>query len=520
MCNRRSDSALRKECENPGAYIGQLLYAPRTVLVLHSPSTITSSPNLYIDLYSFVMDALTVLVSGTGSSIHRKSCSTFPLNEDLQQHTCTFIISQTFLFQLLHTFLILDSSTSFKMDPNANFNGQQQPYQYQQQNQQQNPHIANSQQQGYTQQAYTGQPMFQQNTAQPINQHPMQQFGASQQLQTPLQQQPTYQSYQQAMVPAGTPAQVTSNWNQQMQSAQVTPNLPAQNATDTATSMTTTTTKKKTTKLQEVFQGRKEPSAAPSAPDFLSLMRQPPQQQQAQQQTSTDFSHLMQSAPPAQPQPQPQSTMDFSQLMQSAPPPPPPTQQRPDFLSLMRDAPPPAPPTRPEFLQLMKDAPKPATFTQGASSSSNAQTTTASTTETVGSASRQRATTQGAANLRQFDKDVSVKLKRMVGGTCPQGFDFYAVRQGYLCGGGSHFVHHDEVEAMLKYGVCPRLEDVNGGPPFRAVTPPPGNGDGSGGEPAFWTAEEQIDAGLYPFADLKDPKANPRLNGRGWERRR
>jgi hypothetical protein len=409
--------------------------------------------------------------------------------------------------------------TSFKMDPNASFNGQQQTYQYQQQNQQQTPQTANSQQQGHTQQAYTGQPMFQQNTAQPINQHPMQQFGASQQLQTPLQQQSTYQSYQQAMVPAGTPAQVTSNWHQQMQSAQVTPNLPAQTATNTATRMTTTTTKKKTTKLQEVFQGRKEPSVAPSAPDFLSLMRQPPQQQQAQQQTSTDFSHLMQSAPPAQPQPQPQSTVDFSQLMQSAPPPPPPTQQRPEFLSLMRDAPPPASPTRPEFLQLMKDAPQPATSTQGASSTLNAQTTTTSTTETVGSASRQRAATQGAANLRQFDKDVSIKLKRMVGGTCPMGFDFYAVREGYLCGGGQHFVEHSEVEAMLKYSICPRLELVNGGPPSRAVTPPPGDGDGSGNEPAFWSVEEQLDAGVYPYARLKDPKTNPRLNGRGWGRR-
>jgi len=422
-----------------------------------------------------------------------------------------------FPFQLSHSFPILDSFTSFKMDPNANFNGHQQPYQYQQQqNQQQYPQTAGSQQQ----QAYAGQPMFQQNTAQPINQPPMQ-FGTSQKPQNLLQRQPTYQTYQQAMVPAGTPAQVTSNWNQQMQSAQVTPNLPAQTATNTATSMTTTTTTKKTTKLKQAFQGQKEPSAAPSAPDFLSLMKQPPQQQQTQQQASINFSHLMQAAPPAQPKPQPQSTMDFSQLMQSAPPPPPPTQQRPDFLSLMRDAPPPAPPTRPEFLQLMKDAPKPAASAQGASSSSNAQaTTTTSTTETVGSASRQRAATQGASNLRQFDKDVSVKLKLMVGGTCPQGFDVYAVRQGYLCGGGSHFVHHDEVEAMLKYGVCPRLEDVNGGPPFRAVTPPPGNGDGSGGEPAFWTAEEQIDAGLYPFADLKDPKTNPRLNGRGWGRRR
>ena len=168
----------------------------------------------------------------------------------------------------------------------------------------------------------------------------------------------------------------------------------------------------------------------------------------------------------------------------------------------------------------MKDAPQPAASAQGASSSSNAQaTTTTSTTETVGSASRQRAATQGASNLRQFDKDVSIKLKRMVGGTCPAGFDFYTVREGYLCGDGNHFVEHSEVEAMLEYSICPRLELVNGGPSYRAVTPPPGNGDGSGNESAFWSVEEQLDAGWYPFAALKDPKTNPRLNGRGWGRR-
>jgi len=36
-------------------------------------------------------------LSGTGALIHRKLCFPFPLNEDLQQHTCTFIRSQTFL---------------------------------------------------------------------------------------------------------------------------------------------------------------------------------------------------------------------------------------------------------------------------------------------------------------------------------------------------------------------------------------------------------------------------------------
>jgi hypothetical protein len=293
---------------------------------------------------------------------------------------------------------------------------------------------------------------------------------------------------------------VASDWNQQMQYSHVAPNLQAQTATNSATTTTTTTTTKKFTKLKQALQGRKEPSAAPIKSDFSSLLQQPPQQQQLQQQQQT--------------------SIDFSQLLQSAPPPPPPTQQKIDFSQLLQSAPPPHAPTEQkiDFSQLLQAAPQPAASAQGASSSSNTQTTTTSTTETVGSASRRQAATQGAAQLRQFDQDVSVKLNRMLAGTCPMGFDFYAVREGYLCGGGNHFVEHGEVEAMLKYGIRPRLEFVNKGQFTRAVTPPPGDGDGSGREPAFWTVEQQLYAGRYPFAALKDPETNPRLNGRGWGR--
>lgn len=73
----------------------------------------------------------------------------------------------------------------------------------------------------------------------------------------------------------------------------------------------------------------------------------------------------------------------------------------------------------------------------------------------------------------------------MVGVTCPQGFDLYAAREGYLCSGGHHFVEYEEVEKMLKYGWCPRLENVNMNTHHRKVTPPPGDGNGSGEEPAF-----------------------------------
>ena len=329
--------------------------------------------------------------------------------------------------------------------------------------------------------------MAQQNSGQAMNQSPM--------------QQPTQQSYQKAMVPAGTPVAVPNNWNLQMQYSQASPGIQGQIATNRATTTTTTTTTKKISKLKQALQGRKEPSASSSSntTDFSSLYQQPPQQQR---QTATDYSQLMRPAPSSPPpQPQPQSTVDFSQLMQSAPPPPPPTQQTTNFPQLMQAAPQPQPAQSPRA-------------NQGASSPSNTQSTTISTTtETVGSASRQQAPTLGAESLRRFDQNVSIQLKRMVGGpSCPMGFDFYAVREGYLCGGGHHFVDHGDVEAMLKHGRCPRLEIVNG-PGERGVTPPPGEGDGSGAEPAFWTADEQLRHGLYPFARLRNPRWNPRLNG-------
>lgn len=94
------------------------------------------------------------------------------------------------------------------------------------------------------------------------------------------------------------------------------------------------------------------------------------------------------------------------------------------------------------------------------------------------------------------------------------GWDYYATRQGYLCGGGHHFFSHEDVEAMLKHGRPPRVEEVNGCIYDREITPPPGNGNGSGTEPAFWTAEQQLAEGLYPSARLRDKK-NRRLNTMG-----
>lgn len=67
-------------------------------------------------------------------------------------------------------------------------------------------------------------------------------------------------------------------------------------------------------------------------------------------------------------------------------------------------------------------------------------------------------------------------------------FKWYAVRQGYLCGGGNHFITHDMADALLKHGTIPDIEIVNALPFMREVTPPPPRGDGNG-DPIFFDAK-------------------------------
>jgi hypothetical protein len=106
----------------------------------------------------------------------------------------------------------------------------------------------------------------------------------------------------------------------------------------------------------------------------------------------------------------------------------------------------------------------------------------------VGSSSRQEAAKQGKTELRRFDQNVSNRLKQFAGNVlCPLGFDYYATRQGYLCGGGTHFFSHESVEAMLKHGRVPELEDVNGDAYDRQVTPPPDDVDWTGRQRPVWT---------------------------------
>ena len=242
--------------------------------------------------------------------------------------------------------------------------------------------------------------------------------------------------------------------------------------------------------------------------DFASLMQQPPQQppqqQPSQQQQAYNYSQSTQSTQQQQTVQPP--APDFSQLMQNNPPQ---TQNTVDFSQLLQTAPPPQPQVSQAPPVVRMPVPqKPAQSSNHASSKSTKKTTNTSTTTVVGGSSRQQAAEKGKKELRRFDQEVSDRLKRSFDGICPAGYDYYAARQGYICGGGHHFFSHEDVEAMMKHGRPPFMEHVNSLTPYdRAVTPPSGNGDGSGWEPLFWPAKRLAEAGLGGYAILKDPGA-------------
>ncbi|GAB7329220.1 hypothetical protein MBLNU13_g01034t1 [Cladosporium sp. NU13] len=335
----------------------------------------------------------------------------------------------------------------------------------------------------------------QQDVSQPLHQGLMQQMPTQQTSQnTQLQQQPAYQHHVQGVC-SDMPAHLAplGPWTQ------IQPNAQWQTATNNATTTKTTTTT--TTKsIEETRASQPQYASSSTALDFASLIQEAPQQQPAlQQQQAFNYSQTMQSgnrqqtlSPPA---------IDYLQLTQNNPPQ---MQDTVNFSQLLQTAPPPQP-------QVSHAPPVVRTPITPTLAKSTNKTTTTKTTNVVGSTSRKEAAEKGKKELRHFDEEVSTQLKRSYDGICPYGYDYYAARQGYICGGGHHFFSHDDVEAMLKYGRYPFLEHVNGNEYHRQVTPPPGNGDGSGLEPLFWTTEQLSEMGSYPFAWLKNPGKTPRL---------
>jgi hypothetical protein len=334
----------------------------------------------------------------------------------------------------------------------------------------------------------------QQGGSQPSYQGLMQQFPAQQPLpNTQLPQQQSYQYYQGHSSVDPALSALAGQWTQTQ------PNAQWQTATNNATATTTTTTT--TTKCTKEMQASQPQHATSStAFDFSSLMQQlPPQQapqeamqQATQQQQAYNYSQTMQNV--LQQQSLPSPAPDFAQFMQNNPPP---TQNTVEFSQLLQTAPPPLPPPQPQVSQAppvvqtpaapQKVQPQKAQSSKQGSKSTNKSKNT-STTTVVGSSSRQEAAKQGKTELRRFDQNVSNRLKQFAGNVlCPLGFDYYATRQGYLCGGGTHFFSHESVEAMLKHGRVPELEDVNGDAYDRQVTPPPDDVDWTGRQRPVWT---------------------------------
>jgi hypothetical protein len=373
-----------------------------------------------------------------------------------------------------------------KMDPNLNGQQWQQQYpapnqQYAQPLQQQPIGVQRYDYSSAAQQTYYESQYAQQGGSQPSYQGLMQQVPAQQSLpNAQLQQQQSYQHYYQGHSSVNPARSVPAG-----QWTQTQPNAQWQTATNNATTTTTTTTT--TTKPTKETQASQAQHATPStAFDFSSLMQQLPPQQATQQQQSVNYSQTVQSGNQQQTLPSP--APDFSRFMQKNPPP---TQNTVDFSQLLQTAPPPQPQVSqaPPVVQ-MSTPQKPQSSKQASRSTdkSTNKPTTTTTTTVIGSSSRQEAAKQGKTELRRFDQDISNRLKQFAGSVlCPMGFDYYATRQGYLCGGGTHFFSHESMEAMLKYGQVPELEDVNDDVYDRQVTPPLDERGWAGRERPVWT---------------------------------
>lgn len=77
------------------------------------------------------------------------------------------------------------------------------------------------------------------------------------------------------------------------------------------------------------------------------------------------------------------------------------------------------------------------------------------------------------------------------------GYQYYRVPEGYLCGGGGHFVSHQDVDNMMKYGTQPYIETVNFilKPGNRAIAPPAEGWH----EPMHWSPAQRLNDDVEPM---------------------
>ncbi|KAK5109476.1 hypothetical protein LTR62_007036 [Meristemomyces frigidus] len=115
-----------------------------------------------------------------------------------------------------------------------------------------------------------------------------------------------------------------------------------------------------------------------------------------------------------------------------------------------------------------------------------------------GGRARQAAAAQGQMHLQEFDLRTQEMLMSASQSACPRGYSYYKCNDGYLCGGGNHFISDEQVD-MVMYGVArlPHIECVNDvcEPWTRTIAPPPDGWQ----EPMHWDPDTRIMTPLMPM---------------------
>ena len=199
------------------------------------------------------------------------------------------------------------------------------------------------------------------------------------------------------------------------------------------------------------------------------------------------------------PAPAPQTTIDYNSLLRTPP------QPIIDYNALLRPLPPNSGST--SQTQQTVTTTEQIVNTANTNNLNTAQSTNTSQDGTL----RQQAAARGDAALRQFDRDIQARLIQASGSLCPLGLSYEIVTEGYLCHGNTHFVSHEEVDAMLRgqrpYG--PFIETVNSGYGTRMIRSnrfPERANDVMG----------RINNLNNPFADLRMPTTPYRGGGYGY----
>ena len=87
---------------------------------------------------------------------------------------------------------------------------------------------------------------------------------------------------------------------------------------------------------------------------------------------------------------------------------------------------------------------------------------------------------------------------------CPQRWTYYRGQDGYLCGGGHHFISHTDVDRLVNRGIPPLIEQVNGIIDGTRCVPPPAEG---WHEYMHWSPEALLEIGKLPMPLKSDGSA-------------